>query len=174
MAQVFWAARDLSGWYAVAGNHQFILVYLEQNEVIPGIQIHEESGKKFFTLAGHQPQGDLVYVPNQTDDIASVKEDINPSLRGRFRDFDLEKHLLSPPTGSSWSFAFQLQQFAERYAANTRTNPVKYDLWNRNCSTWVNTLLKVAGVSASVRLSAGEFRGVDWGEEDLLDENLFK
>ena len=172
MAEVFWAARDLSSFFL--GNHQFILIFLGANEAMPGIQIHEEGGRRFFTLAGHQPHGNLVYLPNQTDDIVSVRESINPRLRGRFRDFDLEKHPITPPTGGGFGFAFQLKQSAERYEANTRTSPVKYDLWDRNCSTWVNTLLKVAGVSESVRLRAGEFRGIDWGEEELLDENLFR
>ena len=172
MAEVYWAARDLSSFFL--GNHQFILIFLEANEAMQRVEIQEEGGKRFVTLAGHQPNGDLVYVPNQTDDIASVRESINTNLRGRFRDFDLEKHYISPPTGGGWSFAFQLEQLAERYAANVQNNPVDYDLGDRNCSTWVNTLLKVAGVSASVRLKEGEFRGIDCGEENLLDENLFK
>jgi hypothetical protein len=172
MAEVYWAARDLSSF--VWGNHQFILVFLDASEAMPGLKVYEEGGKKFFTLAGHQPNGNLVYVPNQTDDIASVRESINTSLRGFFRDFDLEKHSVSAPTGSGLSFAFQLKQFADKYDANVQTNPVKYSLQDRNCSTWVNTLLKVAGVSLSTRRSAGEFRGIDWGEEELLDENLFR
>ena len=172
MADVYWAARDLSSF--VWGNHQFILVFLEPNEAMPCLKVYEESGKRFFTLAGHQPNGNLVYVPNQTDDIYSVRESLNRSLRGRFRDFDLEKHLVAPPTGSGLSFAQQLEQLAVKYQANTQNNPVVYSLQDRNCSTWVNTLLKVAGVSLSVRRRAGEFRGIDWGEEDLLDENLFK
>lgn len=172
MASVYWAARDLSSF--LWGNHQFILIFLEANEAMAGMIVHEESGKKFFTLAGHQPAGNLVYIPNQTDDIASVRESINKSLRGTWRDFDLEKHSVSEPTGTGLSFALQLKQLADKYDANVKNNPVEYSLQNRNCSTWVNTLLKVAGVPLSTRQTAGEFRGIDWGEEDLLDENLFK
>ncbi len=173
MAEIFWAARDLAG-IAVVGNHHFILVYLAPNEAIPGIEIKEESGKKFFTLGGHQVDGKLAYVPNQTDDVRSVKEGINASLRGFFTDFDIEKHSISAPTGGSWDFAFQLQRFAERYKANTAINPVDYHLRIRNCSTWANTLLKVAGVSSSVREANRDFEGIDWGEHLELDENLFR
>ncbi len=171
MADVYWVARDLSSFFV--GNHQFLLVYLEQNESMLKVKTQEESGKKFVTLAGHQPNGNLVYVPNESGDVTSVKESINKNLKGNFQDYDLEKHLVTPPNGTGWSFAIQLELLADKYAVNSGVSPVKYDLWNLNCSTWVNTILKIAGVSAGSRGTLGEFKGIDWGEEELLDENLF-
>ncbi len=172
MAEIYWVARDLNG--VPLGNHQFILIFLENAESMNKIATQQESGKKFVTLGGHNVAGNLVYVPNQSSDVTSVKESINPSLRGSFSDFDLEKHQITPPTGGGWSFATSIELLADKYTTNTRTSPVDYDLWNRNCSTWVNTLLKVAGLSESKRRKLGEFGGFDWGEEDLLDENLFR
>ncbi len=172
MAKVYWASRDLSSF--VWGNHQFLLVFLGKNESMQKIKTQEESGTRFVTIAGHQPNGNLVYVPNEPSDVASVKETLNKKLKGNFYDYDLEKHLLTAPNGNAWSFALELEALAEKYVVNTTTSPVKYSLTNRNCSTWVNTMLKIAGVSASARLTAGEFSGIDWGEEDLLDESLFK
>jgi hypothetical protein len=172
MAKVYWAARDLSSFFW--GNHQFLLVILEKDEAMQKAKTQEESGTKFVTIAGHQPNGNLVYVPNEPGDIASVKETLNKKLSGYVYNYSLEKHLISPPRGNGWDFAIQLEAMAEKYAVNTKAKPVKYSLANQNCSAWVNTLLKIAGISANARQTAGEFNGIDWGEEDLLDESLFK
>lgn len=172
MAKVYWASRDLSSF--IFGNHQFILVLLGKEENMIKVTTKEEKGTRFVTIAGHQPNGDLVYVPNEPADVDSVRETLNSKLKGNFYDYDLEKHYITPPNGNSWDFALSLEVLAEKYAVNTKISPVKYSLTDRNCSTWVNTMLKISGVSKSDRLTAGEFNGIDWGEEDLLDESLFK
>lgn len=171
MANIYWAARDLSSFWW--GNHQFILIELGAGENLSQTQIQTEGNKRFVTLAGHQPDGNLVFVPNEPGDVKSVREYITPSSRGRWSDYDLEKHAITP-VGASLTFARQIEALAYKYRANTKDKPVKYGLLNVNCSTWVNTLLKVAGISESARHKAGEFKGIDWGEEDLLDEALFK
>ena len=172
MAKVYWTARDLSSFFW--GNHQFILITFGVNESSVKTKVNDENGTKFIILAGHQPQGNLIFLPNEPDDVKSVREFITPSSISGWSDFDLERHSISPPTGGGLSFANKLEELAYKYESNTKDNPVDYDLWDRNCATWVNTLLKVANVPESERKKAGEFNGIDWGEEDLLDENLFK
>lgn len=173
MAKVYWASRDLSSFFI--GNHQFILVMLDKNEALLKTKSNTESGQKFVTLAGHQPKGDLIFVPNESGDVTSVKEVLNPALtKGNWSDYDMEKHQVSTSSGGGLDFAKKCEELSYKYQTNTKTSPVDYDLWDRNCATWVNTLLKVAGVSKNDRIKAGEFKGVDWGEEDLLDEKLFK
>jgi hypothetical protein len=172
MAKVYWASRDLSSFFI--GNHQFILIMLDSNESLLKTTSNTEGTQKFAILAGHQPHGDLIFVPNQTDDVKSVREALTPSSRGWFSDLDMEKHLITSSSGGGITFAQKLETLAYNYQANTKTSPVKYDLWDRNCATWVNTLLKVAGVAKNDRIKAGEFKGVDWGEEDLIDEKLFQ
>jgi hypothetical protein len=172
MAQVFWAARDLDGMFA--GNHSFILVYLNQNESLIRTKSESENGTKFATLGGHQKDGNLIFIPNQKADVDCVKEVLNPSLAGFWSDFDMEENRINPPSGSGWSFAIKLEELAYKYESNTASKIQEYGLLNFNCATWVNTLLKVAGVPQSERIKNGEFSGIDWGEEDLLDENLFK
>ncbi len=172
MATVYWAARDLSSFFI--GNHQFILVFLDADEALLKTTFTLEGGQKFVTLAGHQPKGNLIFVPNEPSDVKSVKEVLNTSLKGTWNDYDLEKQVIKGQSGGGLTFAKSLETLAYNYQANTKSNPVDYDLWDRNCATWINTLLKVAGVAKNDRIKAGEFKGVDWGEEDLLDEKLFK
>jgi len=172
MAEIYWAVRDLDGvpW----GNHHFILIILGEKESMMRTKTQEEDGTKFVTLAGHEKGGNLVLIANQKADIDSVKEVIDPSLITGWSDFDMEKHSISPPTGGGLSFAWEIERLAYNYERNTATTAVPYDLGDVNCATWINTLLKVAGISQSERSTAGEFSGIDWGEEQLLDESLFK
>jgi len=172
MADIYWAVRDLDGvpW----GNHHFILIVLGDKEFMMRTKFEEEGGQRIVTLAGHNVGGNLALIANQKADIDSVKEVINPNYNKGWSDFDLEKHSLTPPTGGGLSFAWEIERLAYNYENNTKTSPVDYDLWDRNCATWINTLLSVAGISQSVRNKAGEFSGIDWGEEDTLNEDLFK
>lgn len=172
MANVYWACRDLDGW-AFAGNHQFILIYLTANENLLQTGTNTENTNKFATLGGHNGSGNLILIANQTADVESVREVYKKFVSTVF-DYDLEEHKITPPDGSGWSFALKVEQLAYNYVRNTATNPQPYGLQDLNCATWVNTLLKVAGVPASERATLGEFSGIDWGEEDLLDESLFK
>ena len=177
MAEVYWAARDLAS--SPVGNHQYIVIMLNDGETLPGIQTQQENGKNFVTLGGHVSGsifsgGSLVYIGNQRDDVIAVKESLNSSLRGYFSDFDLEKHRVTPPSSGDRALADQIKGLAEKYAVNTRDNPVSYGLFSQNCSTWVNTIMKIVGIAESERARLGDFRGVDRGQNNLLDENLFK
>ena len=172
MANVYWASRDLDDW-AFVGNHQFILIYLATDENLLQTGTKVESGYRFATLGGHNGNGNLILIANQTADVASVKE-VYKKYVTTLTDYDLEEHKITPPNGSGWSFALKVEQLAHNYARNTATTPQPYGLQDLNCATWVNTLLKIAGVPDSERAALGEFSGIDWGEEDLLDESLFK
>lgn len=172
MTQVFWAARDLDG--APWGNHQFILIFLDSGQSMVRTPTQSEGGQSFVTFGGHIKDGNLVLIANQTADVASVKEVLNPATKTGWSDFDMERKSIDAPSGGTWSFAIKIEELAYKYEKNAAVNPVKYDLWDENCATWVNTLLKVAEVSETARRTAGEFSGIDWGEEDLLDESLFK
>jgi hypothetical protein len=62
----------------------------------------------------------------------------------------------------------------ENFKNNIKDKPTKYDLWDLNCATWVNSLLKYAGVDENQREEKGEFSGIDWGEEDKGLESYFE
>lgn len=172
MAEVYWAARDLDGppW----GNHQFLAIYLDSNESLKQTKAEVEKSKKFATLGGHVKNKNMIFIPNQTADVQSVREVINPKKAGFWSDYDMEKHKVTPPSGGGWSFACLCEDLAYKYKKNVAASPLKYDLWDANCASWVNTLLKVAGITKQSRIKLGEFSGIDWGEEDLIPENLFK
>lgn len=169
---VYWAARDLDGvpW----GNHQFILIYMDVKQSLLKTKPEFSGGQKFSTLGGHKVSGNLVLVANQTADVKSVKEVLDPSTNVGWSDFDMEEKKIAPPTGGDWSFSVEVERLAYNYDRNVKATPQEYDLTDENCATWVNTLLKIAGVSKARRTKLGEFSGIDWGEEDLLDESLFK
>lgn len=171
-AEIYWATRDLDKF--IWGNHHFLLIKIPKDRKLTRVINLDEGDWRFITLAGHLPDKHLVFRPNDDGDVQSVREVINPKLKGTFYDYDLEKHQVTPPTGGGFSFAQTLVDLAFNYKRNSEENPVKYVLWDENCSCWVNTILKVAGISEDERIKLGEFHGIDWGEEQLLDEELFK
>jgi hypothetical protein len=170
--KVFWAARDLAGspW----GNHHFILICFKSNYSFPRILTKKEGGVNFITLGGFKNNGNLVFTENEASDVQSVKEVIDPSMAGAFSDFDMEYNRVTAPSGGEWAFAQTLVDQAFNFKRNTATSPVPFDLRDSNCAAWVNTMFKIAGVSAATRLKAGEFSGMDWAEEDEIAASLFK
>lgn len=173
MAKVYWCARDLAG--SPVGNHHLLLVLLGAGESIPPFDAQTENGQRFVTLAGFKKDGRLQFGANDENDVQAVREYLNPAkhLRWWYPDFDLEAHEITPPSGTALAFAQRLARLAENYRRNEATRNQPYDLNDENCAAWVNTILKVAGVSSATRIRLGEFNGVDWGEEDPIDETLF-
>lgn len=171
--KVFWCARDLNG--VAWGNHHFILIYLSPVYGLPPLTVLAEKGVRFVTLGGFKVGANLEFKANEASDVKSVREGLNPSKRSWWRaDYDIERHRVPSPLSSDQQFAVKLVQQAQAYKVNTQTKPVKYSLANENCAAWVNTMFKVAGVKKAARTNHGEFFGIDWGEEDLIDESLFK
>ena len=170
--KVFWCARDLDG--VPVGNHQFILIQVDPIYGLPPFSIKEEKGVRFATLAAYNVGGNLEFRDNHPTDEQAVREFINPKKRGLLSDYDLEKHRVPSPLSSDQQFAETLVKQALAFKVKTQSKKIQYNLSDENCSTWINTMLKVAGVSLANRQKHGEFSGIDWGEEDLLDESYFQ
>ena len=168
---VHWCARDLAS--SPVGNHQFILIYMDPIYGLPPFSPLEEKGIKFMTLGAFNVGGSLKFRENEPSDVLSVREFINPKKRGWFSDLDLAKHRVTSPLGSDQRLAETLVKQATAFKVKTQAENIKYSLANNNCSAWVNTMFKCAGVSLANRKSYGEFFGIDWGEEDLLEEAFF-
>jgi len=173
---VYWCARDLAG-VAVVGNHHFILMVSDPGSFakLP-FPPKDESGVYFCTLAGFKSTaGRLTFMFNEENDVQSVLEKINPETYTSLLtpDLDLEIHKVTPPHGSEDAFANEVAQLAQNYSSNTQAGAPAYTLRDANCSAWVNTLFSIAGVSKTDRERYGEFFGIDWGEEDLIDPKLF-
>ena len=57
---------------------------------------------------------------------------------------------------------------------NFDDRPVEYGLQNRNCATWVNCILKNAGISDDDCKKTNDFWGIDWGENKETLSDWFK
>jgi hypothetical protein len=182
---VYWSARDLKS--SPIGNHHFLLIVFsnknaaEFTEKIHNISFRSEevSSKTtyFMTLGGFLEGGKLVFKANEKYDVKAVREWVDPEEHTSWwkPDLDLERHRLDPlkidsdDTKSS-TLIDRVIRAAKTYK---KKGPVSYNLLDENCACWVNTLLKALGFSKSYRHERGEFFGVDWGEEDEIDINLF-
>ena len=74
---------------------------------------------------------------------------------------------------SDTAFIRRILALAELYRINNRKKKVKYDLDECNCSSWVYSVLLVAGIPKKILWEAGEFSGWDWAEEEEIDKELF-
>lgn len=183
--QVYWSARDMTKF--IIGNHHFLLIIFDNQtaaefaEKTHKFSYQSESvGEKttyFMTLGGFMEEGKMVFKANNSLDVKSVREWVDPEEHTKWYkpDLDLEKHKLDPlkidPNDKKGSyFIYKVIKAAKTY---DKKGPVDYNLLDENCACWVNTLLKSLGFSKSYRHEKGEFFGVDWGEEDEIDVNLF-
>jgi hypothetical protein len=109
---------------------------------------------------------------NQQSDVKAVREYLDPEEHTSplTPDYDLEAHLVTPPSGSVGNFIATVIQLATNFKAK---GDIQYNLIDENCSAWINTLFKVAGISETEREELGEFFGIDFGEEDLIPEEFF-
>ncbi len=169
--EVYWSARDLAS--SPTGNHHFILIYLDAIYSLPPFATLIEKETRFVTLGAFSVGGNLAFIANEPSDVTSVREEINTKKRGWFSDFDLEKNRVPSPLASDQKFAETLVKQALAFKVNTQSKKIEFSLSSQNCAAWVNTMFKIAGVTQANRESFGEFNGVDWGEEGLLDESLF-
>lgn len=176
---VYWCARDLDG--SPIGNHHFILLVCpdagdlfsskspEQEDTLDGMVY-------FYTVGafkGSPRIPDLLSViVNQGTDVKAVREYVDPDEHTSplKPDYDLEPHLVNPPSGSSADFMKKVVQLATNFESK---GDIQYSLIDDNCAAWINTLFKIAGVSDADREEAGEFSGIDWGEEDFIPEEFF-
>jgi hypothetical protein len=176
---VYWCARDLE--VSPIGNHHFILLVCPNSaERFYGESILREDAPNgttyFYTVGAFKGVGEnpklLKMVVNQQTDVQAVREYLDPDEHTSLLlpDYDLEPHLVTPPSGSIENFIATVIQLAINYKANGN---IEYSLIDENCAAWVNTLFKVAGVSETERKKRGEFFGIDAGEEDLIPEQFF-
>ncbi len=179
MTIVYWAARNVEH-YLYPGNHHFVLV-TGNNETCQqfGIMPNEYKGMKFFTLAANVGyNNNMTFNPNNALDVKSVREKLdNPADSGWFgpeSNWDFQGHEINAPNGCNYTFSKRLLTLCANFEKNSQTNPIQIQRFDQNCAAWVNTLFEVAGVPYSERLRAGEFSGIDCGEEESIPRRMFK
>lgn len=182
--KVYWCTRDLDGW--AVGNHSFIVVIPDDPDAFANdpnmIDLYEKN--KGCTLAGHKDETTkcLIYVRNQKGDRACMREyfDKKRYLKKGNPDFyksgwSVECNLIETPDGmTDTEFIKKLIELAEWFKRNNKKLKILYDLNDENCNCWANSVFKYAGVPEKVRIKGGEFGGIDWGEEEILDPDVFE
>lgn len=175
MAQVYWCARNLDTTFGFSGNHHFLVIRLDEGESFPPFTSESESGTDFITLAAFNEDGNLQFGDNNKADVTAVREFLNPGkFKANWTDFDLEYKYIPPPKGmSDEKFAHLVAMLASRYNENQKRTSIRYALDAENCAAWINTMLWVAGIPDDQREELGEFSGVDWGEEFMIEPEMF-
>ena len=175
---VRWNARNYATRFNVGlGNHHYVLIVCGPEEFEGSFLRIKHKDHQFFTLGGFEREGNLVFLQNNKSDIESAREFLDgESLLDTINPFDwgTQSNRVASPNRSASSFASLICRLARNYRENTFKTPYPYTLTNSNCSAWVNTLFSVAGVPKEQRVLHGEFRGIDWGEEDYIPKELFQ
>lgn len=192
VAGVYWSSRDMGP--SPIGNHHFTLFVYENKEQARRIAdkgiaetFSEENDKGvriYFSTLGvskdNKTKGIIIESSPKLDRKA-IKEISKEENTGALSyDLDFQGHRV-PPEMASPAFTSaeeMMMAISERYmnfnAHFDAGDRIPYKLANENCACITNTLMKVLGYSESVRRKLGEFWGVDWGEEDLVDDRYFE
>ena len=179
---VYWGARDIdwTDWNVPPPlnpvNHHFMVIRFNgaappswdnvitldtgHNAVIVGGFNNQETGKletRYQNAADVQATNDWFFDGNFTG------------------PWDPELHVVDIPIGHDFDrFSTTLYELTQAY-----DNAIDFALgfigeYAQNCATFVNTMMAKAGVSEADRVDAGEFWGVDWGEENILYSGHFR
>jgi hypothetical protein len=171
---VYWSARDLHSYDGSPVNHNFILLVAKSPANFSKKQpLKERSGcyvNKFHTVGGLQEGKQLKAQINQKHDVDAVREFVNPA---KYEDeWDLVFNPVVLPSGTSLnSFTKLLMNLTSNYI---KKGKVLYGANDKSGSVWVNTLLKVAGVTAANRKNASKLWSTDTGEVKLIPEKHFQ
>ena len=158
---IYWCTRPLDGWILPA-NHHFILVKWDENFISRDI-LPKDNENAWCTLAAFQENKRLHFKLNETKDFTHVQSDSFLQVQKVLPDIDIN------------IFIKTILDLAFKYKANTKQerDAPKFDICNINCATWVYTLLTVAGITKNKLQELGEFWGIDWGEENQINESYF-
>ncbi|MBD1911907.1 MULTISPECIES: VCBS repeat-containing protein [unclassified Leptolyngbya] len=185
LGRVYWAARDLAN--SPLGNHHFLSIIFNNQKAADFIRdtmqvdylTEEKDGQTYYfmSVGGFaNGLGDRIYCEfNEKNDIHSIREYIDPKEHVRWYspDLDYEGHYIPPLP--HWNSRQQIQNII-RAAKNFQAHSpiINFNLYNRNCATFANSLLASLGYSRQARKDLGQFQGVDWGEENTLDLSYFQ
>jgi RHS repeat-associated protein len=187
--KVSWASRDLSSFFL--GNHQFIIFEYDSKDDAPmsvrkllkEVKCKKTRCKVYVATIGleqrpleidGQKQKHMIWwYVNESEDIEAYKEQFcKKDKRKHFWDWDYQANEIEG--FDEPKLVDKIMEGFENFKNNIKDKPTKYDLWDLNCATWVNSLLKYAGVDENQREEKGEFSGIDWGEEDKGLESYFE
>ncbi len=166
MATVYWATRELDGgskfskFASGAGNHHFVLVVLAEGDSF-AVPVLSEGKTRFFTLGGHNVGGRLRLKINDTAEVASVLEWLNPKeyTSTWTQDYGFQSKEVTHRNLNGAEFARRLVKASRTYRKTESS--VKYELFGNNCTAWVASIFKA--LKAKPGVSGDTFWGVDSG-----------
>lgn len=192
VAGIYWSSRDM-GPSPIGNHHFFTFVYEDEAQAqriaAAGIAetFSEENDKGvriYFATLGvskDEKTKGIIIESSPKMDRKAIKEISKEGNTGFFSyDLDFQGHRIPPESadpalasGENLMLAImeRVDDFNAHFAAGDR---IPYSLVDENCACIVNTLMKTLGYEKNVREKLGEFWGVDWGEEDLVDERYFE
>jgi hypothetical protein len=145
--------------------------YLEKM-MVHGKYIQKKTKKYIISLYKLGRSSDSKTHKDHAGDLKSYREDAC-NERGVFSDLDyVGKEIFG--YGDESLFVNKLMELYDRSEAYFKNHSIEYRLVNQNCATWVNGILKAAGIADEERERIGEFSGIDWGEESDNLEDSFR
>lgn len=180
---IYWCARDVNTWATQMFNHHFLLIVNNTDSKPPVSWYRGESWRTiqpeghvmttYITLGGFFSKEDdhkLVFKLNEDADVGSVTEHIAGKPWRWWRYLGFEKN---PITDTPVPLQQVLLDLSSKYFGNPISNLPNYNMFNQNCSTWVNSVCHYSGVPESKRAELRKFEQIDWGEEVVLPAGLF-
>ena len=169
---VIWGTRDMDA-FGIPGNHHFIVLLPDNPEDFRDDDTFTPlpDGRPVI-IVGSTPNGgfkgnELDPTFNKETDVASYIESEFPDEYGEspWKDrsgWDYEGHVVPTPEGmTDTQFIRIILHHSEGF--NEGQKPVIYDKWIRNCTVFVETVLKVSGVPKAERDKISDFPGLDVG-----------
>jgi hypothetical protein len=192
VAGVYWSSRDIDS-IAIGNHHFFTFVYEDEKQAarIADLGIaetfSEENDKgvriNFATLGVDKDRKSkgIIIKSSPKSDRKSIKEISKEENTNLFSyDYDFQGHRV-PREASSIPFASDEELMAAISEKTINFNNhfnigdiVEYSLVDENCACVVNSIMRVLGFPKKVRRELGEFWGVDWGEEDVIEDRYFE
>jgi hypothetical protein len=190
---VYWSSRDMDTLF-VGNHHFFTFVYADEaqakrvtkrwlgwEELDYCYEMNDAGLIIFYTTVGvAKEEGNIIFSFNPDSDQWSINEIAkkrNTEPMSVDKDFQ-SCRIPHNQGGVNFSSYEELMYAILHKIFNFNKNlqsgiSIEYVPYDENCACGVNSVLRQIGYSTSIREEMGEFWGLDWGEEDLLDAKYF-
>ena len=181
--RIAWCSRDLSD--IPVGNHHFLLI----DGLKPGQHADKAiplpTGRLGFTMgANNLGRGQLEAYINDRYDLQALREAVQgvpwhqPDLDFQAHDIPLPDHRRGDELVDQLVAGFEAYQYnLQNHPPPVKYHPLGYDTnwpWcSGNCASWINSLLAAIGIPERTRRQCSDFRGLDIGQDLLLDLRYF-
>lgn len=169
---VYWGARDFFDPLLDPNHHFYVITFAGAEPTGWNHVVTLANGQRALVVGGFNsnlwdPIGNELIVKYGTGgvepsaDVSATNDWLSQNLG---EPWEPELKNVAAPSGLEFvDFASLLYDLSEIY-----DDGATYNLADRNCATFVNTVMAKAGVPESTRHEISDFTGTDWGERDIL------